>query len=162
AGIRGRRVAQRAGVAVAGDRGIRHDGRVAGDGRQRDRLPRFAGAGRDAGDGKRLGTGVLVGLLVGDRVEDGWDVVAEEGCLGVRYVGGVFGVADVVGGDAVEAIRVARLPGERGRGLDRLILPERKRAAVVGDVDVVEGDATPGANATGLAIVGAGPGDGEV
>ena len=50
-------------------------------------------------------------------------------------------VADVVGGHAVEAVGVAGHAGEGGRGLRGLPEPERERAAVVRDVDVVVGDA---------------------
>ena len=74
-----------------------------------------------------------------------------------RGLGGCRGrlnKADVVGGDAVEAVGVADLAGVGRRGGCRVRLPERVGAAVVGDVDVVAGDAGAGA-------VGAGPGDGE-
>ena len=62
--------------------------------------------------------------------------------------------ADVVGGDAVEAVGVIDLAGVRRRRLCCGGLPERVGAAVVGDVDVVAGDAGAGA-------VGTGPGDRE-
>ena len=64
-------------------------------------------------------------------------------------------VAGVVGGHAVEAVGVADLAGEGGRGRGRVGLRRRERAAVVGVVDVVAGDA----RAAGVVL--ARPGDGE-
>ncbi len=64
-------------------------------------------------------------------------------------------VADVVGGDAVERVRVAGLAGESGRGVRGVGLPERVRPAVFGVIDVVKRDARA------ARVVLAGPGDGE-
>ncbi len=50
-------------------------------------------------------------------------------------------IADVVGGDAVEAVGVTIIARERGRGLRGVGLPERVRSAVFRVVDVVEREA---------------------
>ena len=50
-----------------------------------------------------------------------------------------------VGRDAVEGVGVAGLAGECGRGRRRRRLPDRVRAASVGDIDVVAGDPRAGA-----------------
>ena len=90
--------------------------------------------------GRRWGVGVGVGVLT-------TVVVA----CGVRRR---LDEAEVVGGDAVEAIGLADLAGVGRRRRRGVRLPERVGAAVVRDVDVVIGDARAGA-------VAAGPGDGE-
>ena len=60
--------------------------------------------------------------------------------LGIRRLGRRLHMADVVGRDAVEPIRVARLACERRRRGRGEGLPRDKRPAVDGDVNVVMSD----------------------
>src|SRR5207248_1855085 len=76
-------------------------------------------------------------------------------------------VADGVGGDAVETVAVPVLPGEGRRGSCRAGLERLERAAVVGDVDVISGQARaarvvvarPGHREAGRGAVGGQGGD---
>ena len=54
---------------------------------------------------------------------------------------GRFQVSDIIGGHAIEAVGMADLARESGGSERSVILKQRKRAAVVGNEDVVAGNA---------------------
>ncbi len=124
-------------------------GRIARGGR----VHRGAVVDREAGE-DRLADGLVLlvqlaseqGLLADDlRGRWRWRRRVGDGGRGFGGRRRRLDAAERIGRDAVEGVGVAGLAGECGRGRRRRRLPDRVRAAVVGDVDVVAGDARAGA-----------------